>query len=309
MSEHAVRFTEVSKHYGDFIAVDNLDLAIAQGEVIGLLGHNGAGKTTSMKMMLGVSRPTHGEVRIFGEDPVGSQSHQLRRQLGYLPESVSFYQQMTGREVLHYFARLKRVNIKVCDSLLEQVGLGEASHKRVKTYSKGMRQRLGLAQALLGDPRLLLLDEPTVGLDPIATRDLYTLLDTLRQKGVTILLCSHVLPGIERHIDRAAIMGHGHLLAYGSLDELRKHAALPLVIRVRGGDHQAHAATLREQGMSCETLNDKQLEVRGSADAKLDVLRLLLRQSGVEDIDVLPPSLETLYAHISLQGVESCQPS
>lgn len=309
MTQHAVRFEQVSKYYGKFAAVDRLDLDIHQGEVIGLLGHNGAGKTSSMKMMLGVSRPSQGTVRIFGEDPAGPQANQLRQQLGYLPESVSFYQQLTGREVLHYFARLKRVEPRICADLLEQVGLSEAADKRVKTYSKGMRQRLGLAQALLGEPRLLLLDEPTVGLDPIATRDLYTLLDRLRGQGVTIILCSHVLPGIERHIDRAAIMGHGRLLAVGSLDELRQQASLPLVIRVRGGDNQAHANVLGHHGMQCQPINGSQLEVRGPAESKLSVLRLLLEQPGVEDIDVMPPSLETLYAHISLQGAQPCQPS
>ena len=308
MSDYAVAFSQVSKHFGKFVAVDGLDLQIRPGEVIGLLGHNGAGKTTSMKMMLGVSKPTSGTVRVFDEDPTGPRAHHLRERLGYLPESVSFYEQLSGLEVLRYFARLKRVDPKVCPALLERVGLdGEAVRKRVKTYSKGMRQRLGLAQALLGEPRLLLLDEPTVGLDPIATRDLYSMLDTLRQQGVTILLSSHVLPGIERHIDRAAILGHGRLLAFGSLKELRQQAALPLVIRVHGGDSQGQIAALASQGVACRPINGSQLEItqleiKGAAESKLEVLRLLLAQPGVEDIDVLPPSLETLYAHISLQG-------
>ena len=303
MSETAVSFEQVSKHYAAFTAVDGLDLNIRQGEVIGLLGHNGAGKTTSMKMMLGVSKPSSGTVRVFGEDPAGTKAHQLRQKLGYLPESVSFYEQLSGLEVLQYFARLKRVDPSVCSGLLEQVGLdSQAIHKRVKTYSKGMRQRLGLAQALLGEPRLLLLDEPTVGLDPIATRDLYTMLDHLRKQGVTIILSSHVLPGIERHIDRAAIMGHGRLLAFGSLEELREHAALPLIMQVRGGDPAAQAEVLSHLGVECRPTQQNQLEIRGSSSNKLEVLRLLLQQPGIEDIDVVPPSLETLYAHISLQG-------
>lgn len=303
MSQMAVTFKQVSKRYGKFTAVDGLELSIGQGEVIGLLGHNGAGKTTSMKMMLGVSKPTTGEVRVFGEDPTGPQAHHLRERLGYLPESVSFYDQLTGLEVLRYFARLKRVDPAVCEGLLERVGLMKAAiNKRVKTYSKGMRQRLGLAQALLGEPRLLLLDEPTVGLDPIATRDLYVMLDQLRKQGVTILLCSHVLPGIERHIDRAAIMGSGRLLAFGSLEELRQSANLPLIIQVRGGDAQAHADKLGKLGVECTPLQADQLEIKGAASAKLEVLRELLQQPGVEDIDIVPPSLETLYAHISLQG-------
>ncbi len=301
----AVVFNQVSKQYGSFTAVQQLDLTIEQGEVIGLLGHNGAGKTSSMKMILGVSRPSSGTVRVFDQDPAGPHAHSLRRHLGYLPESVSFYDQLTGLEVLRYFARLKRVEVATCVALLEQVGLGEeAIHKRVKSYSKGMRQRLGVAQALLGKPRLLLLDEPTVGLDPIATRDLYTLLDQLRREGVTILLSSHVLPGIERHIDRAAIMGHARLLAYGSLAELRHHAELPLVVQVRGGDLKQHQAALQPLGLECYPHPSGQLEIRGPAQHKLEVLQILLQQPGVEDVDLIPPSLESLYAHISLQGAQ-----
>ncbi len=160
-------------------------------------------------------------------------ANELRRRLGYLPENVQFYEQLSGREVLDYFARLKRVASGQVGELLERVGLAHAMDRRVKTYSKGMRQRLGLAQALLGEPRLLLLDEPTTGLDPMATKDFYGMVDELSRRGVSVILCSHVLPGVERHIDRAVIFGRGRMLAAGSIDELRESAALPLVMRLR----------------------------------------------------------------------------
>jgi Cu-processing system ATP-binding protein len=311
MSASVVEFSGVTKRYGTMHAVDALSLDVREGEVLGLLGHNGAGKTTSMKMILGVTAPTAGDVRVFGESPLGRKAHELRRRVGYLPESVSFYGQMTGREVLAYFARLKGARRRDCDTLFERVGLeSEAVDRRVKTYSKGMRQRLGLAQALLGEPRLLLLDEPTVGLDPIATRDFYVMLDELRRQGATVILSSHVLPGIERHIDRAAILGHGRMLAFGSLEELRERAGLPLRIRVRGQcSSDGCEQGLKARGMSVQQVNGAAVELAGPLAAKLDVLRLLLADPGVEDIDLVPPSLETLYAHISLNEPDSCNPS
>lgn len=311
MNAPIVEFHGVTKRYGEFRAVDNLSLAVRPGEMLGLLGHNGAGKTTSMKLILGVTEPSGGEVRVFGASPYGAHAHALRLRLGYLPESVHFYEQLTGREVLDYFARLKGVSARMRDELLERVGLTHAADRRVKTYSKGMRQRLGLAQALLGSPALLLLDEPTVGLDPLATRDFYSLLDDLRRQGTTIILSSHVLPGIEQHVDRAAIMGHGRLLAFGTLEELRAQVGLPLRIRVRGpADPTVLAQGLNGQGILLQRVTGGHLELSGPPAAKLDVLRVLLDSPGVEDIDLLPPSLESVYAHVCLRDTEaSCVPS
>jgi Cu-processing system ATP-binding protein len=186
------------------------------------------------------------------------------------------------------------------ETLLERVGLAGAAERRVKTYSKGMRQRLGLAQALLGEPRLLMLDEPTAGLDPAATREFYGTLDELRGRGTTVLLSSHVLPGIEGHIDRAAILGQGRLLAAGSLDALRAQAALPLTIRVRGRwPSQDWTDRIGVAGMRVTSVNGQQLEISGPESGKLAVLRLLLEVPGLEDVDVFPPSLDALYAHFN----------
>ncbi len=215
--------------YGALTALSGLDLRLEPGEVLGLLGHNGAGKTTTIKLVLGLLAPSEGRVRVLGHD---ARSLEARRQLGYLPENVTFYPQLSGAETLRHFARLKGVAPAEAARLLEQVGLGHAARRRLKTYSKGMRQRLGLAQALLGEPRLLLLDEPTVGLDPLATVELYQLLDRLRGQGTGIVLCSHVLPGVETHIDRAAILAGGRLQVAGSLAELRRKAALPTRVRL-----------------------------------------------------------------------------
>ncbi len=296
MTESVVEFAGAGRRYGSVHALEALDLTVRRGEVLALLGHNGAGKSTAMKLVLGVIASTSGSVRVFGRDPRGAHSNDLRMQLGYLPENVSFYDQLSGREVMRYFARLKRRGGGEADQLLERVGLMEAANRRVRTYSKGMRQRLGVAQALLGNPSLLLLDEPTVGLDPIATQDFYGMLDELRGRGVSIVLCSHVLPGVEAHIDRAAILAEGRLRAVGTLDELRRGAGLPLTIRVRGRIEGADLERrLAGEGVALDSADGGELVFLAPPAAKLETLRALLAAPGVEDIDIDRPTLESLY--------------
>ena len=298
----AVDLAGASKEYGRVTALHGLSLQIPQGEVLGLLGHNGAGKTTTIKLILGLIAPSKGQVEVFGCEPYTKGSRALRTQWGYLPENVSFYNQLTGREVLDFFARLKRVSVHERETLLERVGLEEAADRRVKTYSKGMRQRLGLAQALLGHPRLLMLDEPTVGLDPIAVRDFFTTVDELRRQGTTVILSSHVLPGIEQHIDRVAILRSGSLQAVGTLDELRRQAGLPLKISARGKWPKGFwDVRLREQGIAQYRVNGTSLEVDSPLDTKLDVMRLLLSDDCVNDLEVQLPSLESLYVHYNAE--------
>jgi Cu-processing system ATP-binding protein len=283
----------VSQRYGHTTVLHQLNLSLAEGEVLGLFGHNGAGKTTSMKLVLGLLTASEGQVRVFGRLP--SDPH-VRRLLGYLPENVTFYPQMSGLETLRHFARLKGAAPAQVDVLLEEVGLAGAAHHRVKTYSKGMRQRLGLAQALLGAPRLLLLDEPTVGLDPIATQDLYRLLDRLRNQGTSIILCSHVLPGVEAHINRAAILTQGRLLALGSLRSLREEAGLPTLIRANGLKHAGPLqASWNNAGHVTQRWGVEGLEVAALNGNKLDLLRQLLNDDEPADVEIDPPSLEDIY--------------
>ncbi|MDR9439426.1 MAG: ABC transporter ATP-binding protein [Halomonas sp.] len=298
-----IDFQGVTRHDGGLVRLDALDLHVNEGEVLALLGHNGAGKTTTMHLILGLLSPSEGRVAVLGGAPDGAHAEALRRRLGYLPENVSFYEQLSGQEVLDYFARLKRVGRGQVGELLDRVGLGHAAHRRVKTYSKGMRQRLGLAQALLGDPRLLLLDEPTTGLDPAATRDFYDTVRELRERGCTVLLSSHVLPGVEPYIDRALILGGGRRLALGSLAELREEAALPITVRARGhgseGDLAERLAGWGDPRITANPVNGHEVALTVPPDAKLAVLRRLTDTAGIEDIELLPPTLEHLYTHFS----------
>ncbi len=292
---NAVEIQGVSQRYGSMTVLHDLNLTLAEGEVLGLFGHNGAGKTTSMKLILGLLAPSEGQVKVLGRAP---NDPQVRRQLGYLPENVTFYPQLSGRETLRHFARLKGAALSQVDELLEQVGLAHAADRRVKTYSKGMRQRLGLAQALLGEPKLLLLDEPTVGLDPIATQDLYLLIDRLRQRGTSIILCSHVLPGVEAHINRAAILAKGRLQAAGSLAHLRAEAGLPVRIRASGiSERDSWLQRWAAAGLSARGLSESSLEVVAVNGHKLVLLRQLLGEGEPEDIEIHQPSLEDLYRY------------
>lgn len=295
----AINLQRVTKRHAELIRLADIDLTIEKGEMLALLGHNGAGKTTIMKLILGLISPSSGHVDVLGGAPDGPHAERLRRQLGYLPENVTFYEQLTGREVLSYFARLKQADRHQVAVLLERVGLIEAADRRVKTYSKGMRQRLGLAQALLGSPRLLLLDEPTTGLDPAATRDFYQTVKALRDSGCTVLLSSHVLPGIEPYIDRALILGKGRRLALGSLEQLREEAQLPLSFRIHGAVREYQPQFWADMHLKPTPINERCVEVNIPAGNKMQVLRQLALMSGVEDIEMSPPTLEHLYTHFS----------
>lgn len=292
---NAVDIQGVSLRYGKMTVLRQLNLHLEAGEVLGLFGHNGAGKTTTMKLILGLLAPSEGQLRVLGQQPDNAE---VRRRMGYLQENVMFYPQLSGRETLHHFARIKGAALQQADQLLEQVGLAHAADRRVKTYSKGMRQRLGLAQALLGEPRLLLLDEPTVGLDPIATQDLYLLIDQLRQQGTSVILCSHVLPGVEAHINRAAILAGGQLEAVGTLTSLRNEAQLPSRIRASGLQRREQLLqNLNVNGSTSRPLGSDSIELTGSSAAKVELLRQLLDQDQPTDIEILQPSLEDLYRY------------
>jgi len=231
-TDHAIELKAAEKRYGKDVVVDGIDLQVRSGERFVLVGHNGAGKTTLMKLMLGLTRPSAGQVRVLGEDPAGRSFAAGRRALGYLPESVSFYPHMTGLELLNYYASLKRVSRSEVSRRLEQVGLHDAAHRRLHTYSKGMRQRLGLAQSMLGAPRLLFLDEPTTGLDPVLRRDFYQIVSDLRSTGTTVVISSHALNEIEAQADRIAVIKQGKLVACGSLSDLGRQVGLPVRTRL-----------------------------------------------------------------------------
>lgn len=203
------------------VAVRDLDLRVEPGEVYGLLGPNGSGKSTTLKIVLGLVSPTRGQTEIFGRDSRLVESHEA---VGFLPENPYFYKFLTGTETLRFFGQLcglSGVSLKKrVDEMLELVGLTDARDRRLRGYSKGMLQRIGLAQALINDPKLVVLDEPTAGVDPAGSHQIRDLIVDLRRRGITVLLSSHLLAQVQEVCDRVGILANGALVREGRLEEL-----------------------------------------------------------------------------------------
>lgn len=239
----------LTKRYGGFTAVDGIDLTIAEGEVFGFLGPNGSGKSTSILMMLGLTEPTDGTVRVCGYDPARNPLA-VKRQVGYLPESVGFYGDMTGAQNLRFTAELNRTPRADADAriaeLLAMVELADAANQPVVQYSRGMRQRLGLADVLLKQPRLVILDDPTLGLDPAGIVWLLGLIEELSAKrGITVFLSSHQLQEVQRVCHRVGIMSHGKIVLEGTVAGLTAQTdagGFRVTLKVEGANDALDAA-------------------------------------------------------------------
>ena len=264
-------------------AVDHLDLRVAPGQVYGLLGPNGSGKSTSIKMLLGLLEPSAGECRIFG---VPSQRVEARREVGYLPESPNFYKHLTGRELVRFYAQMcgmsgPALRARVAN-VLNTVGLSDAADRRVGTYSKGMLQRVGLAQALVHEPRLLILDEPTAGVDPLGSAAISELILKLKGEGRTVLITSHLLGQIEDICDRVAILDRGKLILEGAVPDLvgRADRQALIVETLPASELEAIRGWLAARG--------RRLEAVETPRARLD--RLFLEQVGRAGTAGVPPA-------------------
>ena len=298
-----VSIGSVSKLYGCLKALAHVSFDLGEGEMVALIGHNGAGKTTLMKLMLGLIRPTGGSIEVLGDNPAAGE-FAGRRQLGYLPENVSFDAALTGRETQTFYARLKREPVAKALELLDAVGLGAAAGRRVGTYSKGMRQRLGLAQALIGRPRVLLLDEPTTGLDPELRQTFYEVIQRLADGGTTVLLSSHALTELEERAGRVIIMNRGIKVADGSIEQLRNIARLPTRIRLKvAGLAPDEVPSWLLASAPCRRLIGHIFEIVAAPERKIELLRRATAAgTAVEDLDVIAPNLDELYAHFLRQA-------
>jgi ABC-2 type transport system ATP-binding protein len=253
-----IRTRELTKMYGDLVAVDHLNLEVRAGEIFGLLGQNGAGKTTTILMLLGLTEPTAGQARVMGLDPA-RHPLEVKRRVGYMPDAVGFYSDMTGRENLRYTARLNRIPGEeaepTIEAVLDQVGLTSRADDLVDTYSRGMLQRLGIADCLVKDPDILILDEPTTAIDPLGVVEILDLLRRLvRERGMAILLSSHLLNQVQSVCDRIGIFASGRLIGQGTLSQLAE----------RVGESRAHVEVAFED--VDETSVDRVAGVLGGID-------------------------------------------
>ncbi|HTS14266.1 MAG TPA: ABC transporter ATP-binding protein [Candidatus Sulfotelmatobacter sp.] len=260
-----IKTRQLTKHYGTLVAVDHLDLVIQPGEVFGLLGPNGAGKTTTILMLLGLSEPTSGRAQVVGFDPT-REPLEVKSRVGYLPDDVGFYGELTGRQNLRYTAALngleRRAGDARIDGLLEQVGLADSADRPVEQYSRGMRQRLGLADALVKDPSVIILDEPTASIDPAGVAEVLDLIRSLsRDQGVTVLLSSHLLHQVHQICDRVAIFSAGRILAQGPMAKLAEQLAgggVELEVGVDGPADQVAAALHAVPGVRTATRDPRE---------------------------------------------------
>ena len=273
-NEAVIEIRNLSKIYRDFWgrkkvqAVKSLSLDVHKGEVFGLLGPNGSGKTTTLKMLLGLLFPTSGEMKILGKSASDVSKNE---KIGYLPEESYLYRFLNADETLDFYGRLFKMStadrVRRSDELIEMVGLGKARRRQLKEYSKGMTRRIGLAQALINDPDLVLLDEPTSGLDPIGTREMKDLILRLKAQGKTVVMCSHQLGDVQDVCDRIAVLFQGELKVLGRVDEL------------------------------LELKNETQIRAKNLSEEALAEIRKVLEKHNIRDAQVSKPraDLEELF--------------
>ena len=302
MSEDLViEARDLTKTYGDAVAVDHISFGIGRGEIFGLLGPNGAGKTTTILMLLGLTEISAGEVRVLGFDPA-REPLSVKRRVGYLPDSVGFYDNLTAADNLRYTARLigfkPEERERRLTTALERVGLSEVKEKYVATYSRGMRQRLGLAEILMKGAQVAILDEPTSGLDPHATAELLGIIRGFKREGVSVLLSSHLLERVQSVCDRVALFSAGRIALMGSVPELGR--------KVLGGgyvvDIEAEGVGLAERlamipGVSAvENTGPGMLRLHSDRDVRSEAAAEVVAMYGrLTFLGVQEPSLEAIY--------------
>ena len=302
MNNLVLETKRLTKHYGDFVAVDNLNLSIKKGEVFGLLGPNGAGKTTTILMLLGLTEPTGGEVRVLGFDPA-RRPLSVKARVGYMPDQVGFYDELTARENLIYIAKLNGIprdqTRSRVEEAIERVHLTDVIDKRVGTFSRGMRQRLGLADVLIKNPQLIIMDEPTQGLDPELAHEFLDLIHSLKEEGTTILLSSHLLHQVQIICDRVGLFTRGRMVLQGTVPELARKVlggAYRVQIQADGPASKLKKALEAVQAVNKVVQSNGVFEVEAQKDIRADAAEAVIKAGGrLQGLNVESQSLDDIY--------------
>jgi ABC-2 type transport system ATP-binding protein len=269
MNKKVIEIFGLTKKYGSFTAVDSLNLTISKGEIFGLLGPNGAGKSTAILMLMGLTEPDSGTVKVCDIDP-SRNPVDVKRKVGYLPEDVGFYDNLTGLENIVYTARLNSIPLGEAEEraikLLGRVGLSNESEKKAGKYSRGMRQRLGLADVLIKSPEIIILDEPTMGIDPTGVKEFLELIVRLsREEGITVLFSSHHLHQVQKVCDRVGIFVDGKLLAEGDIHSLAKQLFKTSAYTIEAGisPESLGKGNTKNKSITANKLKDKLISLKG----------------------------------------------
>lgn len=303
MKDPVITTSSLTKKYGNFIAVDNLNLTVQRGEVFGMLGPNGAGKTTTILMILGLTDPSSGSVRILGLDPA-RQPLSVKARVGYLPDQIGFYEELTARENLIYTARLngmpRKESYPRIEEVLSRIGLSDVAEHKVATFSRGMRQRLGVADVLLKQPQLIILDEPTQGLDPEGAREFLQMVIDLKEEGITILLASHLLYQVQAVCDRVGLYYHGQMVLVGSVPELARRVlgtAYRVIIEADGQSDKIMETLQQLPGVVNVRRSNGQYQVEAETDLRSQAASAVIQSGGkLLKLGVETHSLDDIYA-------------
>jgi len=303
-----VETTDLTKMYGGFTAVNKLNLRIEEGEMFGFLGANGAGKTTTLLMLLGLTEPTSGTVRVCGKDPARDPL-EVKRQVGYLPERVGFYEELTARQNLRFVAELNRMprvqTEPKIDDVLGTVGLAKVKDQAVSTFSRGMKQRLGIAEIFLKEPRLAFLDEATTGIDPNGIDDVLKLISAMGKRGITVIFCSHVLPQVQRLCSRVGIMAKGNLVADGPIELLGRADSGMYRMEAEVDDPKPAvvAAVRKVKGVQQVEVVEKMLVVTAASDLRGQVSRAIIESGALLlGMKIEEYNLEKIYKRFSKEA-------
>ena len=296
MTTPAIETVGLTKHYGSVRALDSLDLTVREGEIFGFLGPNGAGKSTTIRLLLGFLHPSSGQARMLGLDIV-KDSVDIRRRIGYLPSGIAFYDTLTGEEILDYLASMSGRPAVLRDELCRKLELSTRTLKRlVRDYSRGMRQKIGIVQALQHDPELAILDEPSEGLDPLMQRAFYEILDGVKARGRTIFFSSHVLSEVERVCDRVAIVRQGRLVAMEETAVLLARRQRNVQIRFSGAVPRLAGVT----GVSTIACGDSVLTCR--VEGSIRPFLAAIAGAAVDDLTIEPARLEEAFLELYGEG-------